>query len=246
MWHPKTKYLHLFMFPTGYFPWRQSILLHSNPRVNTTVLGAARNSGTIMLWVNMTHACIQITLKKNICIAFYCTELDGVPSPCWVIITNLFSYVSISSHMTTSADPLYSYYQKHSFQGILLQLNQSREPKGLQGNQQLVYRRFSSVWWMICSLLQEFVQCQSVKAAPKPTVIHFGKEPDSDKFIAFLRNRVKMPGSRSGIPVSFLWHCIDVIIAAFSGKLVRWPFLSCFFKTLHRTWMTGVLCHFRP
>ncbi|XP_077098745.1 synaptojanin-1 isoform X6 [Siphateles boraxobius] len=28
--------------------------------------------------------------------------------------------------------------QKHSFQGILLQLNQSREPKGLHGNQQLV------------------------------------------------------------------------------------------------------------
>lgn len=89
---------------------------------------------------------------------------------------------------------------------------------------------------------KEFVQCQSVKVAPNPTVIHFGKEPYSDKYIAFLRNRVKMPGIPGlELPVSFLWHCIDVIIAAFSGKLVRWPFLSCFFKALHRIWMTDVL-----
>lgn len=44
---------------------------------------------------------------------------------------------------------------------------------------------------------KEFVQCQSVKAASKPTVTHFGKGPGSDKSIGFLWNQVKMPACRS-------------------------------------------------
>lgn len=195
MWHAKI--LFLFIFPTGYFPWWQSILLHSDPRVNTSVLGAAGNSGTIKPWINIMYACIQITLRKNICIALHWIELAGVPCSCWLIIMNLLFCVSTSSHMA-SADPLYSYYQKHSFQGILLQLNQSREPKGQHGNRQLVYRRFSlSGGWSVLHC-KEFVQCQSVKAASKPTVTHLGKDPGSDKSIGFLWNQVKMPASRSG------------------------------------------------
>jgi len=153
-----------------------------------------------------------------------------VPSPCWVFITNLFPCVSTSSHHT-SADPLYSYYQKHSLQGIVLQLNQSREPKGLHGNKKMVDWWFSSVWWMICSLLQRVcaMQCQSVKVAPKPRFI---LEKSQIRVNVLPSCKIKLRCQKAGLemPVSFLWHCIDVIISAFSGKLVRWPFLSCFSK----------------
>lgn len=78
---------------------------------------------------------------------------------------------------------------------------------------------------------KEFVQCQSVKAASKPTVIFFLERIQIlINLLASCEIELRCQWAGLEMSVSFLWHCIDIIIVAFSGKLVRWPFLSCFSK----------------